>query len=382
MKKKLVFGAVICVILCTVMAFSAFAASFKDLSSSHWAYGNIIELSSEGVINGYSDGTFRPEATVTRAEFVKLIGTVNVTKTEDFADLPKSHWAYSYVMNSGVDINKTNFRPDENITRAEVLDILWNRYGTATDIAVPGMIANQHDDDKAVAWAYSYGLMIGDDGMNLRLKDDLSRAEAVTLILRSRKVDTSSQKLLADNVDDLKTFIKWVKEGAKIMSSSSLRYMKEFEPYFKTTHEFGKLRYINYSMNKNWERYGIHLLEPVFCITGPGYVSVRNTGCENRDILHIVHKNDIDINLVNIYNGAGSSLTLVGESSSAHIAGRDSYYCFHKQLDEFVKYLETGERPYSFDETIELMLVIIAGLRSRKEGGREVYLDEIRKELE
>jgi len=202
MKKKLVFGAVICVILCTVMAFSAFAASFKDLSSSHWAYGNIIELSSEGVINGYSDGTFRPEATVTRAEFVKLIGTVNVTKTEDFADLPKSHWAYSYVMNSGVDINKTNFRPDENITRAEVLDILWNRYGTATDIAVPGMIANQHDDDKAVAWAYSYGLMIGDDGMNLRLKDDLSRAEAVTLILRSRKVDTSSQKLLADNVDE------------------------------------------------------------------------------------------------------------------------------------------------------------------------------------
>lgn len=203
MNKKLFFSAALCAALCVIMAFGALAADFRDLPGSHWAYSNIIELSSQGVINGYSDGTFRPEAHVTRAEFVKLIGTTNETKTGDFADLPKSHWAYSYVMNSGVDTDKRNFRPDENITRAEVLDILWNRYGTETEIAVPGMIADQHDNKDAVAWAYSYGLMIGDDGMNLRLPDDLSRAEAVTLILRSRKVDTSKQNLLADNVDEI-----------------------------------------------------------------------------------------------------------------------------------------------------------------------------------
>lgn len=201
MNKKIIFGTLMCIMICLVFTVGALAASFSDLSSSHWAYNNIVELSSEGVINGYSDGTFRPEAHVTRAEFVKLIGTINVTKSEDFKDLPKTHWAYSYVMNSGVDMDKTNFRPDENITRAEVLDILWDRYGKKTDIKVPGMIEDQHADKDAVAWAYSYGLMIGDDGMNLRLPDDLSRAEAVTLILRSRKIDTSKQKLLADNID-------------------------------------------------------------------------------------------------------------------------------------------------------------------------------------
>ncbi|MBQ2896934.1 MAG: S-layer homology domain-containing protein [Clostridia bacterium] len=203
MKKKLIFSTFLCAVICVSLMLSVFAVSFSDLTSSYWAYSNIIELSSKGVINGYSDGTFRPEAHVTRAEFVKLIGTINVTKGEDFADLPKSHWAYSYVMNSGVDMDRKNFRPDENITRAEVLDILWNRYGIKTDAKVPGLIENQHKNVEAVAWAYSYGLMIGDDGINLRLEDDLSRAEAVTLILRSRKVDTSKQKLLADNVDSI-----------------------------------------------------------------------------------------------------------------------------------------------------------------------------------
>lgn len=202
MKKKLIFGSVIGTIVCASMALSAFAANFKDLNDSHWAYKNIMELNSEGVINGYSDGTFRPEAQVTRAEFVKLIGTTNEKKSGDFADLPKTHWAYEYVMNSGVDMERRNFRPDENITRAEVLDILWNRYGTKTEAQIPGIIANQHEDRDAIAWGYSYGLMIGDDGINLRLADDLSRAEAVTLILRSRKIDTTKQNLLADNVAD------------------------------------------------------------------------------------------------------------------------------------------------------------------------------------
>ena len=202
MKNKLIFSSVVSIVLCVSLAFAACAASFTDLSAQHWAYDNIVKLSSEGVINGYADGTFRPEAKVTRAEFVKLIGTTDKVKAGDFADLPKTHWAYEYVMKSGVDMERRNFRPDEYITRAEVLDILWDRYGTKTDVKVPGIIENQHDGKDAVTWAYSYGLIIGDDGINLRLADALSRAEAVTLILRSRSLDTNNQRLLADNVAD------------------------------------------------------------------------------------------------------------------------------------------------------------------------------------
>ena len=165
------------------------------------------------------------------------------------------------------------------------------------------------------------------------------------------------------------------------MSSSSLRYTKEYIPYFISTHELGELRYINMTMPKSWERYGIHALEPVYCITGPGYVSVRNTGDEKNNILHLKHKDGIDVNLAVIYDSAGSPLKIMGTKGSVSVPSGDSYYSFHKQLDVFVEYLETDVRPYPFEETIELMTIIIAGIRSRNEGGREVTLEEIRKEL-
>ena len=189
-------------------------------------------------------------------------------------------------------------------------------------------------------------------------------------------------KPLADNVEDLKTIIRWVKDGQMIMSSSSLRYRKEYEHYMKKTTELGKLRYINMTMNKSWERYGIHALEPVYCITGPGYVSVQNTGGINNNIVHLVHSSGVDVNLAVIYDSAGSDLKLVGTKQSVSVPARDSYYSFKKQLDIFVEYLETGVRPYPFEETIELMEIIIAGIRSRNEGGRLVTLEEIRKEVE
>lgn len=189
-------------------------------------------------------------------------------------------------------------------------------------------------------------------------------------------------KPLADNIEDLKTFIKWKNEGAKILSSSSLRYTKEYIPYFNSTYELGELRYINMTMAKSWERYGIHALEPVFKITGPGYVSVQNTGDKDHNIVHLVHKNGIHINLAVIYDSAASELKLVGTKDSVTVPLKDSYYSFYKQLETFVEYVETGVEPYSFDETVELMEIIIAGIRSREDGGRLVTLEEIKKEAE
>ena len=74
-------------------------------------------------------------------------------------------------------------------------------------------------------------------------------------------------------------------------------------------------------------------------------------------------------------------MKIVGTKDSVTVTAKDSYYSFHKQLDEFVGYIETGLRPYPFEETVELMEIIIAGIRSREEGGRLVTLNGIRSEL-
>lgn len=188
-------------------------------------------------------------------------------------------------------------------------------------------------------------------------------------------------KPLTTNVEDLKTFYKWVKEGKMIMSSSCYRYSKEFTPYYLSTNELGKLRYINMTIMKTWERYGIHAMEPVFMVTGPGYESVQNIGEDDWNIVHLKHKDGTHVNLAVIYESAGSPLKLVGTKDSICVQQNDTFYCFRAQLLDFVKYVQTGVRPYPFEETVELMEIIIAGIRSREEGGRKVMLDEIRKEV-
>ena len=54
-----------------------------------------------------------------------------------------------------------------------------------------------------------------------------------------------------------------------------------------------------------------------------------------------------------------------------------TFYAFKAQLQTFIDYLRTEEPPFPFEETVELMKIIIGGLISRDEGGRTVQLSEI-----
>ncbi len=187
-------------------------------------------------------------------------------------------------------------------------------------------------------------------------------------------------KPMVDNEADLKVFCGWVRNGAKILSSSSMRYTKEFLPYRISTNNLGQIRYASITTCKSWERYGIHALEGVYPIIGPGFISVRNTGSKDRNIVHLKHTNGADVNVIATYDMGGGFglLELCGTAGSVQAASSDSFYAFKTQLQSFVDYLRTGVRPFPFTETEELMKIIIAGIRSREEGGREIFLDEIK----
>ena len=187
-------------------------------------------------------------------------------------------------------------------------------------------------------------------------------------------------KPMTDNEEDLRTFSKWVKEGAQIMSSSCMRYAKEYLPYQLSTNNLGILRYASITTCKSWERYGIHALEGIYPIMGPGFLSARNTGSADRNIVHLKHSSGADVNVIAIYDmsGALGVMELCGTAGFAQAAYMDSFYSFKAQLESFITYLRTGVRPFPFSETEECMKIIIAGIRSREEGGREVFLDEIK----
>lgn len=167
----------------------AFAAkTFTDLAENHWAYSVVNTLVEEGTINGYEDGSFKPANTVTRAEFIKMIGTASETKVE-FSDVSPSHWAYNYISYTELAASYDNvFEPDRPITRGETLPVLWIRAGKPTVSDIPANITSQANgkNEEAVQWGYGYGIMVGNDGVNLRLNDTLTRAEAAALIIKAR----------------------------------------------------------------------------------------------------------------------------------------------------------------------------------------------------
>ncbi len=186
-------------------------------------------------------------------------------------------------------------------------------------------------------------------------------------------------KPMVDNPDDLRTFNRWIEEGKPILSSSSMRYTKEFLPYRTSTRNLGELRYISITTAKKWETYGIHALEAIYPILGPGFISARNTGSYDRNIVHIKHSRGADIVVVatrDMFGGFGL-LTLAGTKDSDQLRPKDSFYSFKTQLESFVSYLRTGRRPFPYSETEELMRLVIAGIRSRERDGGEVLLSDI-----
>jgi hypothetical protein len=186
-------------------------------------------------------------------------------------------------------------------------------------------------------------------------------------------------KPLVDNERDLQIFTRWIADGAAILSSSCMRYAKEFAPWRLSTHDLGAVRFACATTSKSWERYGIHALEGVYPILGPGFLSVRNVGTRERAVVHCRHAAGVDVVIVASADMLGGFGTLQLAGTAGHVAAAfsDTFHAFKAQLSAFVDYLRTGALPFPVSETQELMKVIIGGIRSRDEGCREVALEEI-----
>ena len=122
---------------------------FPDIKN-HWASPFIEELATRRILNGYPNGTFRPDNSVTRAEFAAIVGAVFTLSSQrqyvPFADVPPNHWALSAIKKAYetgfiIGYPDGSFRPNHRIYRSDVLVALVNGLGMAAD--VPADLLNQ-----------------------------------------------------------------------------------------------------------------------------------------------------------------------------------------------------------------------------------------------
>jgi predicted dehydrogenase len=190
-------------------------------------------------------------------------------------------------------------------------------------------------------------------------------------------------KPMATNIADLDQFLRWHLEGKTILSTSGMRYAPEMREVVVQREQLGDLRWLTSFTCKTWERYGIHALEAVYPVTGPGFLHVRTEHQPGSDIVHLAHCSGVQVTLAAIHDAFGSfgGVHVYGTKGQMPLRLTDTYAAFRGQLVAFIELLRTGRRPFPFSQTVELMAIIIAGIRSRAEGRRTVLLREIYDQL-
>ena len=191
-------------ILSTIVTVGAANVTFTD-TSSHWAKSQIEYLVSKEVLNGYkqSNGTytFKPDGTVTRAEFVKMLDeTFGLTSTApiNYNDVKTSDWfhtyfskasAQGYLLNYGASVS-----PNGQLTREEATTLLVRYLGL---LDAPKASSSQFTDYNSISSnfrdpvmiAVQAGLINGYKENNgtytFRPKNTLTRAEALTILYRA-----------------------------------------------------------------------------------------------------------------------------------------------------------------------------------------------------
>jgi len=178
------------------------AAGFKDVPDSYWAKGQIDYLVTKGIVAGYPDGTFKPAEAVTREQFAKMVCIAKGLKeykpaTSTFKDVASSRWSFGFVeaaVKAGYIKGYTDgtFKPERSITREELAVLGVRVIGKETEAnSIKESFVFANDEDKISSWAVGamtiavrpkVQMLKWDDLRNIRPKTAATRAECAHAI--------------------------------------------------------------------------------------------------------------------------------------------------------------------------------------------------------
>lgn len=176
--------------------------TFPDIAT-HWAKAQIEEMAAAGVINGMDDGTFAPEANITRSQFIKLIvsalGIDTSASYSGSASDVAGHWAEKFVQAADANglinsafITDGTMKLDSNITREEMASIVARaaKFKGIEKTADTSFI----DNSSIASWAtedvksaVALGIITGiekDNGMYFSPQENSNRAQAAVMLSR------------------------------------------------------------------------------------------------------------------------------------------------------------------------------------------------------
>jgi len=285
---------------------SAAAAPFPDLAD-HWAASEVAQAVQAGFVNGYPDGTFRPDETISRAEFVKMLTAANGLSpgtetaravvqaaapylpegpTRGLIDLA-GHWLYqqgwldpavAFGLVVPNDYEHGEFHPDSPITRQEIAVMTVRARGLVrTAVETPAGDLGFTDQAQLPAWVRGYvaqavkaGILRGYPDGSFGGSRPATRAEAVVMIQRtiqdmSLGADPSIQVLVKVAPDQepvpvpLATPVRLIDGRVYVPARSVFRTLAQLEAERKTPGSGSQVPLVVHSWNPTLQEFRRHL---------------------------------------------------------------------------------------------------------------------------
>nr|WP_326185241.1 flavodoxin [uncultured Oscillibacter sp.] len=190
------------------LSVTAFAAvddiGFSDVDADDWCAEAVQYCRNHGLMNGTSPTAFSPNRPMTRAMLAvvlyRIAGSPAVTGSSAFRDVADSDWCADAVIWANQNhivggYNDGTFRPNANITRQQIAAILWRYAGQPTadngeDFADETSIAAYAAD--AVDWARENGIIAGMNGNVFAPNNNATRAQVATMLMRYTRLTAST----------------------------------------------------------------------------------------------------------------------------------------------------------------------------------------------
>lgn len=251
-------------------------------------------------------------------------------------------------------LEKQSF-PDDTIAEAQVTHVWAQTNDIASHVAKAALIPNVVN---------RYTDMIGKvDGILLARDDAETHLEFAAPFLDAG-IPVYIDKPLALTVAEAKQLLDLQRYPGQIFSCSALRYAKEFQLSHADWAQIGLLRHIHAIVPKDWDKYAIHVLEPLLLLTSERGSIERTQVWRNGDSTTLAVRYSGGLHLLVSTMGfshAPLALRVMGDLGWKDLFFQDTYFAFKSALSEFVQGIIHRDVRTDPDFVLEVINLIEAG---------------------
>lgn len=219
------------------------------------------------------------------------------------------------------------------------------------------------------------GEMIGQVDAIILARDDYDNHFKMGMPFLKAGLHVFIDKPLSLDIDELRRFRPYLETG-KLFSCSAMRFARELDEPRSAIEEYGTIRLVRGAILNYWENYGVQMVEAILNTIRSQPMSIRAMEC-NHDSFAI-RMNDRSLLQIDTLGDIGRCfrVDLFGTRKITSHEIVDNFSMFRRMLWHFMQSINSGLPSIDPEHTLDVMRLLIAGRKSRKEK-TEVFLNEI-----